>query len=98
MDAQQCSLADTRFVLFRFLLFFFKLPIFRRVCVRLFGSSCPPHNKSRSCCSMANETACLDVHIESLSQDTVRDVLVAIVQLGRERVERVLDQLLHLSL
>lgn len=45
-----------------------------------------------------NRRPLLHVHHKLLSQDAVRVVLVAIVQLGRQRIQRVLDQLLHLPL
>lgn len=40
----------------------------------------------------------LHVHHKLLSQDPVRVVLVAVVELCRQRIQRVLDQLLHLPL
>lgn len=40
----------------------------------------------------------LNVHEKLLSQNTIRDILVVVVQLGGQRVQRILHQLIDLAL
>lgn len=61
-------------------------------------SSAQRGHRSRFVLFVVVSSPSLDFHVESLSQNAVRDVLVAIVQLGGERVQRVLYQLLDLAL